>query len=253
MSIPDDAALFAEIGRNLRRRLVGVYIALVGAALLSLGVVFSVPMMHGGNPVAAEGTIVAVEKDAAGETWMTSEFTDARGATHRDRKTQGYHYASGPPVVGQRIEYFYERKALTGDMDMYPRGDRILQWAFGAPMAFLLLFAALAAWFLVNQHQRRRQLVRTGRREIAQAVTIRHRTLVFPTGNRWQELAMWRLDARYYGGARGGFVDCHSDWQAPPAPDLDRGTPLPPILVDPDSPGRYWWPVGVPAAATSGP
>ncbi len=252
MPTPDDAALLAEIDRNLRRRLVGVYIALVGAALLSLGVVFSVPMVHSGNPVAADGTIVAVEKDAAGETWMTSEFTDADGGTHRDRKTQGYHYAPGPPVVGQDIEYFYEHKALTGDMHMYPR-DRFLQWAFGGPMAFLLLVAVLAAWLLVRQRQRRRQLVRTGRREIAQAVTIRHRTLLLPAGNRWQELAMWRLQARYFEPTRSEFVDCHSDWQAAPAPDLDKGTPLPPILVDPDRPGRYWWPVGVQAAATSGP
>jgi hypothetical protein len=248
---PDDALLFAEIDRHARQRFVGVVILAVAAALFSLGVVFSVPMVHSGHPTAAMGTIVAVEKDAAGETWMTSEFTDAEGHTHRDRQTRAYHYARGEPEVGQPIEYFYERSARTGDLHIYPRGDRFLQWIFGVPTALFALLAVGAAWLVLRQRNLRRRLVRFGRRELAQAPSIRQRTLVLPAaGNRAQAVPMWRLQARYFEPTRSEFVDCHSEWQGTPVPELDGAIAMPPILVDPDHPRRYWLPVGALARTT---
>lgn len=245
----DEKALFAEIGRSFRRRFIGVYLSLAMAALFSLGIVFSVPMMHSGHPTAAMGTIVAVEKDDAGETWMTSEFTDADGVTHHDRETRGYHYAPGEPKVGQHIEYFYERSARTGDMHMYPRADRILQIAFGIPTAILLLMAGLVAWLVLRQRALRRRLVRIGRREIPQAPTVRQKSFVLPAGNRMPSVAMWRLEARYYETTRSEFVPVHSDWQHSVAPELNKASALVPILIDPERPRRYWLPVGSLVAA----
>lgn len=240
----DEQALFAEIDRNFRRRFIAFWFSLVLAAIFSLGVVYSVPMMHSGHPTAAMGKIVSVEKDDAGELWMTSEFTDAGGTTHRDRQTRGYHYAPGEPNVGQHIEYFYERSALTGDMHMYPRADRILQLTFGIPTVIMLLTAGLAAWFVLRQKALRRRLVRSGRQETPLVPSIRHKTFMVPTGNRTQAMAMWRLDARYYEPALSDYVDVHSDWQHSVAQVLDPAMPLVPILIDPDRPRRYWLPVG---------
>lgn len=241
---PDDTALYAEIDRRVRQRLVGVWLALAVAALLSLGVWFSVPMMHGGHPTAATGRIVAVEKDATGETWMTSEFTDGEGVVHRDRETQGYHYAPGEPRVGQRIEYFYERSALTGDLQAYPRADRLLQLVFGVPMALLLALAAMVAWFIVRERATRRWLVRHGRREVAQGASIRQRNTFLPASRGLQSIAMWRLQASYFEPTRSQFVQCNGDWHNGFAPPLREGTALPPILVDPARPSRCWLPTG---------
>ena len=237
---PDDTTLLAEIDRRFRQRFAGVWLCWGLAALLSTGVIFSVPMMHSGHPTAAMGTIVAVETDAAGETWMTSEFTDADGVTHRDRQTQGYHYAPGDPVVGQRIEYLYERSDLTGDMHMYPRADRLLQIVFGVPLLFLALFGLAVAILVVRQRNLRRRLVRNGLREQAQAPAIRHRQLLLPGPS----IAMWRLVARRFDPLRSLWVDIHSDWQPAPAPPPEHCKGVAPVVfVDPQDPSRYWLPV----------
>jgi hypothetical protein len=244
-TLPDDEALYAEIGRDVRRRLPGVYICLIMAALLSIGVFNSMSMMHNDSDyTAVDGRIVAVGRDPeSGELLMTSEFTDAQGAVHRDTQTDGYHYAPGDPEVGQRIEYLY--RVRYGELHAFPRADRILQWVFGAPAAFLALFGAGAAWFLLRKRALRRRLVREGRRETGQAPSIRRRTLVLPTGNNVQAIAMWRLEARYFEPTQAAFVDCHSEWQHGVEPALpENASPL--ILVDPQRPSRYWLPVALP-------
>jgi hypothetical protein len=246
-ALPDDAALYAEIGRDFRRRLPGVYICLIVAALLSIGVFKSLPMMHGDSDyTAVDARIVAVGRDPqSGELTMTSEFTDATGAVHRDTQTDGYHYAAGDPEVGQRIEYLY--RVRYGEMRAFPRADRILQWVFGGPAAFLALFGAAGAAFLLRKRAVRRRLVREGRRVPGQAPSIRRRTLVLPTGNRVQAIGMWRLQARYFDTDRSAFVECHSEWQHAAEPDLANAPP-PIILMDPQKPSRYWLPVAIPAA-----
>jgi hypothetical protein len=247
----DDAALFAEIGKDLRRRMPGIWLVVVLALLLLVGVAYSAPMMHSGNPKAADGTIVAVERDPqTGELWMTSEFTDDTGTVHRDRETDGYHYAPGDPVVGQSIRYFYERGQATGDLQAYPRADYLLKWVFGAPAALLVLFAAITLWFLLRRRALRRRLVRVGRREPGQMPRIRQRTLVLPAGRNVQAIEQWRLEARYFEPTRTEFVDCHSEWQPAPAPELAKDAPPPTILVDPERPARYWLPVATATFAT---
>ena len=243
----DEAALYAEIGRDFRRRLVGVYLCVGVAALLSLGVFNSMSMMHGdGEFTPVEGRIVAVGKDPrSGQLTMTSEFTDATGKVHRDTQHDGYHYAAGDPVVGQRIEYLTQVR-IDGELYGFPRADRMLKWVFGGPAAFLLLVGAGGLWFLLRKRALRRRLVRSGRREVGQAPSIRQRTLVLPTGNNVQAVPMWRLEARYFEPARSAFVECHSEWQHSPTTPLAGDLPAPTILVDPERPERYWLPVTPP-------
>jgi hypothetical protein len=246
-ALPDDATLYAEIGRDFRRRMPGVYLCVGMAALLSIGVFLSLPMMHGDSDyTAVDARIVAVGRDPQnGALLMTSEFTDATGAVHRDTQTDGYHYAPGDPQVGQRIEYLY--RVRHGELYAFPRGDRILQWAFGGPAAFLALFGAAGAWFLLRKRALRRHLVREGRRETGQAPSIRRRTLVLPTGNNVQAFGMWRLEARYFDAEQSAFVECHGEWQHGVEPTLGEGATAT-ILVDPRRPSRYWLPVVVPGA-----
>ena len=248
-ALPDDAALYAEIGRDFRRRMIGVYLTVGVAALLSLGLFNSVSMMHGdGDFTAVDARIVAVGKDPrSGRLTMTSEFTDATGKVHRDTQDDGYHYASGDPEVGQRIEYLYEFDAYYGDFHAFPRADRILQWVFGAPAALLLLVGGGGLVFLLRKRAWRRRMVRGGRREPAQAVSIRERTVVLPSGNGVQVLPMWRLEASYFEPSRSAFVACHSEWQHSPTTPQAGDLPAPVILVDPERPGRYWLPVAIPA------
>lgn len=244
----DDAIYYTEISRDLRKRYAGVWLCLVMAALLSIGVFYSVPMMHGSDDfAAADGTIVEVWRDQSGELQMTSEFKDAEGVVHRDTKDEHYHYAKGDPQVGQSISYFYRRSELTGDQRAFPRADGILKLVFGVPMAFMLLVAAGGFWFLQHKRNFRRRLVREGRREVGQMPAIVHRSITIPVGAAaGQPIDMWRLQARYFEPTRGEFVDCHSDWMGAPfsAPELTPDTPLPPIFVDPGNPKRYWLPVG---------
>jgi hypothetical protein len=244
-ALPDDAALYAEIGHDVRRRMPGVYICLVVAALMSIGVFKSLPMMHGDDDyTAVDARIVDVRRDPEkGGLLMTSEFTDARGAVHRFTETDGYHYAPGDPEVGQTIEYLY--RVRYGEMRAFPRADRILQWVFGAPAAFLALFGGSAAGLLLRKRSLRRGLVREGRRETGQALSIRRRTLVLPTGNNVQAIGMWRLEARYFEPSQSAFIECHSEWQHGVEPALADGATTT-ILVDPQRPSRYWLPVATP-------
>jgi hypothetical protein len=240
----DTAALDAEIARRFRQRMKGVYIAVVAALLFSVGVVFSLPMMHEAGLSTAEGRIVAVTTDPqTGETLMTSEFADATGTRHRDTETAGYHYAPGEPEVGQRIDYAYKWHA-TGDLSAFPRADGLLRWVFAVPTALFVAMTGLLLWIVLRQRNLRRRLARHGRREAGQAPRIRHRTLVLPTGNSVHAMQMWRLEARYFEPTRAEFVECHSDWEGPPAPVLADGAPLPVILVDPGNPKRCWLPLG---------
>jgi len=241
VTTPDDAALYAEIDRDLRRRRIGVWILLVFAALLALPLPWTMAMMHGDDDYAVvDATIVAVERDpASGELRMTSEFADASGTVHRETETEGYHYAPGPPRVGQRIEYLYRTSDRTGEVVAFPRADRFLQWTFGVPAAVLGLFGlGFGAWLLRLRRQRER-LVRVGLRLPAQAPRVRHRALVLPARHGDVPVRMWRLEARYFEPSRSEFIDCHGDWQQPPAPDAP---PAATVLVDPERPMRYWLP-----------
>lgn len=242
----DDALLLAEIARDARRRDLGVWLCLGMALLLAVGVFYSTRMMHGPGPWhASDGTIVAVWRDESGELQMTSEFTDAEGAKHRETESEGYHYKPGDPEVGQTIEYFSKRSERTGDLQAFPRADRILQWVFGVPMAFMLVMGAGSLWLDLRKSAYRRRLLREGRREPGQMHAIAHRTISIPVGAAANTpIVQWRLEARYFEPTAGGFVDCHSDWIPAPAPELQPDTPLPPIFVDPANPKRYWLPVG---------
>lgn len=242
-----DEIFLAELERDRRRRMPGAYLFFALAGLLSLGVFYSMPMMHGASDFAkAEGRIVAVERDPeSGELQMTSEFTDAQGVTHRDTRSDGYHYAKGDPVVGQAIEYLYKRLEPTGDLRAFPRGDRLLQLVFGIPAAFVALLGAGVTWFLLRRRNYRRGLLRTGRREPGQMHAIALKSVTIPVGAAANTpIDMWRLEARYFEPGLGGFVDAHSDWMPAPAPELRADLPMPPIFVDPERPSRYWLPVG---------
>lgn len=239
-----DTELYAEIGRDVRRRAGGVVITLVMTSLMAVGFFNSMRMMHGSDFHVAVGTIVEVVKDPqSGETLMTSEFRDAAGTLHRDTQTAGYHYARGEPVVGQPIEYLYKNSEYTGELRGFPRADRILQWVFGLPMALFALMSVLASWYLSRKRALRRRLVGSGRREAGAGYAISRRSVPILTGNSGP-VEMWRLEARYFEPERAEFVECHSDWQHSPLPELGPDSPVSPILLDPTRPGRYWLPVG---------
>ena len=242
----DEAALHAEIRRHCRRRMAGVWLALVVAALLLIPLPFTMRMMHGADDyTVVAATIVELGRNDKGELLMTSEFTDASGVVHRETETEGYHYAPGAPKVGQRIEYLYRTNPWSKSFDAFPRADRMLQWVFGAPAAFLAVFGIGLAWLVLRQRSLRRRLVRSGRREVGQAPTIRHRTVVLPAGRGTHAIPMWRLEARYFEPTQSAFVECHSDWQHEGEPTLAEGSTAT-ILVDPQQPSRYWLPVATP-------
>ena len=126
------------------------------------------------------------------------------------------------------------------------RADRILQLVFGVPAGILLLFGAGSVWFPLRKGALRRRLVREGRRETGQALSIRRRTMVLPAGGgNVQALGMWRLQARYFEPAQSAFVECHSEWQYGAEPTLPDGATAT-ILIDPQEPSRYWLPVAMP-------
>src|SRR4249919_133928 len=237
-----DAELFAEIGRHCRQRMIGVYLSGAFALLMLAGLSYSKRLAHGDGWSEADGRIVAIGKDPSnGEDTMTSEFADANGTLHRDTQDFGYHYASGDPQIGQSIEYLYKTSELTGDFVSVPRADWILKWMFGVPAAIFVPMTSLFVWIILRQRNFRRWLVRHGRREPGEQCAMAHRTVPFSNN-----VQMWRLDARYFEPTRFEFVDCHSDWQTPPEPaPLEANTVLPPILVDPARPARYWLPVGM--------
>jgi hypothetical protein len=86
--------------------------------------------------------------------------------------------------------------------------------------------------------------VRNGERLALQAPRIGYRTVILPAGavgalrTEW-----WRLERRVFDPGRGEFVECASDWQLPPPPQLDAAR-IPPLLVDVARPSRRWLPVG---------
>lgn len=243
---PNEAMLRVEISRNFRRRMPGVYLAAALATLFFVLAAFSFDMMHEDGAVPVDATIIAVESDAeSGETWMTSEFVDKQGVVRHDRQTAGYHYARGEPKVGERIEYIYRFKLITGDFYATPRVDRILQWIFGIPALLCVAMAGLAIWFLLRQRSFRRRMLVSGRREPGTAYVVIEKTVTLPgAGNRMQQVRMWRLQARYFEATLSGFRDCHSDWWPAPAPEFGDDSPVSPILLDPANPKRYWLPLG---------
>jgi hypothetical protein len=239
--MPDEALYRAEISRRCRRRMGGVYICLVAAMLFATGVVFSTAMMHGEGYSAATGTIVALGTGSSGEPTFTGEFTDSAGVVHRDTQNYGYHYARGEPRLGERVDYLYKTMPLGGEFRSFPRGDGFLRWAFGAPAAFFVLLAALFYWIIARERGFRLRLIREGKREHLEAARIRHRSVVVPTGANSHRVDLWRVEGRYFDPARGEYVDCHGDWESPPAPALPAGA-APLLLVDPTNSSRYWLP-----------
>ena len=240
---PDDEVLYREIGRDFRRRSVGVWICLVMAALLFLPLPHTMSMMHGdGDYTAVMGTIVEVYKNPdTGQLMMTSEFTDANGTVHRGTEHDGYHYAKGDPQVGQPIEYLYKTLDSTNEVRFFPRADRMLKWVFGAPAAFLALFGTIMLAWMLRKRAWRRRMVREGRREPGQAPSIRHKTVVVPTRHQTHVLDLWRVEASWFDPERAQFVVCHGEWEKAPAPALgDDAAPL--IFIDPANPSRYWLP-----------
>jgi hypothetical protein len=170
---------------------------------------------------------------------MVSEFTDSNGVVHRDRETDGYHYAPGDPQVGQRIAYAYRYSEQTGDIVTFVRADVLLQWVFGVPAAFLGALALVLSWHIARQRALRRRLVRTGRREKGQAPAIRHREFAVQS----QVVRSWRIEASWFEPTRTAFVLARSDWQNTPAPEVDPKSLAPLILVDAEHPARHWLPI----------
>ena len=235
----------AEIRRRSRQRSKGVWLCVVFALLFSTGVVFSIPMMHGeGDFSKTTGTVVALGTGSSGEPTFTSEFTDGAGVVHRDTNSYGYHYASGDPKIGDRIEYLYKTLPETGDLRAFPRADSILQLVFGVPAALFVLMAALFTWIIARERAFRRRLVRDGRREPLEAAQIGLRSVVIPGGSGGSHrVDMWRLQGRYFDPAQGEYVDCHSNWEPQPAPELTAEA-RPEVFIDPTNSSRYWVPLG---------
>lgn len=241
----DDDALLAEIRRHARRRMLGAGLAFGFAALFAIPLPMTLRMMHGDHAfVPVTATIVEVHRDPGdGLLYMTSEFSDAAGVRHRATESEGYHYAPGDPRVGQHVDYLYETGPRTGDFHAFPRADRLLQWVFGVPVAIFGLLGFGVVALALRQRRFRRALVRGGVRETGQSPRIRRRTMVLPAGNRAQAITTWRLQASRFDAQRGGFVECHGDWEGGPVPELDpAATPV--ILSDPADPRRYWLPTG---------
>lgn len=237
----EDAIYRAEVSRRCRKRLAGVYLCIGAAALFGIGVLYSTRMMHGSGFSAASGRIVALGTGSSGEPTFTGEFTDAAGVVHRDTRSYGYHYARGEPRIGERVDYLYKTLEPTGDFRSFPRADAILRWVFGIPTALFVLLAALFTWIIQRERRFRLGLLRDGRRERVEQAGVRHRSVVIPTGSNTQRVDLWRLEGRYFDPARGEYVDCHGDWESPPAPELPAGE-APLLLIDRNDSSRYWLP-----------
>ena len=240
----DERRWLEEIGRRLAQRFRGVYVAIGAAALFGLALANTQRMMHEPWLSPAKATIVSLGIDSSGERAFTAAFADAEGNWHRDTRPYSYYYSRGEPRVGETLPYLYGVSPLTNDFRAMPRADVVLQWLFGIPTA---LFALLAVGFgvvVMREHDLRRALVRTGQRLPVQMPAIGHRTLVLPgAGGNAVRMDMWRLEGRVYDATAGGYVECHSDWQQPPPPELDPAR-VPPLLVDPARPSLRWLPVG---------
>jgi hypothetical protein len=246
----DDRRWYEEIERRLTQRFRAVYLLVTMAALFGFGVMNTQRMMHDASLLPAQGTVVALGTDSAGEPTFTATFVDAEGNWHRDTQGYGYWYGRGEPQVGAPIAYLYGVKPISGDFYAVPRGDGILKWVFGLAAAGFALLGVLAGMVIMREHDTRRALVRGGERLPLQMPSIRRMRVEVPTGAAGARGGdLWRLEGRVFDAARGEYVECASDWQQPPPPELDLSQ-VPPLLVDPSHPGKRWLPVG--ALRTSG-
>ena len=245
VGLPADDALRTEIHREARSRSLGFWLAVIFALVFFGLAAFSFRMMHDQDgAVAVDGSIVAVERDPGnGELLMTSEFFDTEGKMHRDTLPEGYHYASGEPKVGQRIEYVYWRSPFTGEIDSHPRNDIFVKWIF-ISAGLILGVMALVVSIYMNRHRRLRlRLIASGRRERGARYAIEAKTTVISL-KVTHTIHQWRLNARYFEDSLTAFKDCHSDWQPGLPPDRLDNLTLPMILVDAANPRHYWLPVG---------
>ena len=241
----DDRRWLDEIGRRFATRMHGVYLCLGAAALFGLGLANTQRMLHEPGMLPAQATIVALGTGSSGEPTFTATFADAEGNWHRDTQEYSYHYARGEPRVGEQLDYLYIVKPETDYFQAAPRADGILQWLFGVPVAFFVLLGIVLGVVIMREHNARRALVRSGQRVPVQMPRLGFRSLVLPakytSGSTHVEL--WRLEGRVYDASAGEYVDCASDWQQPPPPELELSR-VPPLLVDPARPSRRWLPVG---------
>jgi hypothetical protein len=240
----DDRRWFEEIERRLTQRFRGVYIAIFFAGVCGFALVNTQRMMHDAALLPVTATIVALGAGSGGEPTMTSAFVDAEGNWHRDTQPASYHYARGEPRVGESIEYLYGVKPATGDFYAVPRADGTLKWLFGVAGGLLALAGIAFGAVVLREHDARRALVRAGQRLALETPRIGFRRMTLPRGAGGSQLVeLWRLEGRAYDRARGEYIECASDWQQPPPPTLDPSR-LPPLLLDPARPSRYWLPVG---------
>jgi hypothetical protein len=167
-----------------------------------------------------------------------------------ETESYGYWYHRGKPYVGAPIEYMYGTTPTSSDFYAEPRLDHLLKWLLGAPAGLFALWGILAGVLIMREHDARRALVRVGQRLPLQMPRIGHRTVTLPGGPAGPaSFDQWRLEGRVYDASAGEYVECASDWQQPPPPELDSSR-VPPLLVDPTHPRRRWLPVG--ALRTSG-
>jgi hypothetical protein len=233
---------YREIEKRLSTRFRGVYLAVGFAALMAFALANTQRLMHNAALLPVSATIVALGTDSSGEPTMTSTFQDAEGNWHRDTQPASYHYARGEPRVGDQIDYLYGVKY--GDFYAEPRADGTLKWMFGVPAAVFAFASIVLGAVILRERAFRRHLVQDGKRETLETPRLGHRSLALPAGaSGVHRIELSRLEGRYSDGARNEIVDCASDWQPLPVPTLNE-TDVPPVLVDPQDPSRYWLPVG---------
>jgi hypothetical protein len=233
---------YREIEKRLSVRFRGVYLTVGFAALMAFGFANTQRVLHDGDLLPASATVVALGTGSSGEPTMTSTFQDAEGNWHRDTQPASYHYARGEPRVGDRIDYLYGVKY--GDFYAVPRADGILKWMFGVPAAVFALSSFVLGALILRERAFRRRLVQGGKREALETPRIGHRSLSLPAGaSGVHHIKLWRLEGRYWDSALNEYVEAASDWQPLPVPTLNE-TDVPPVLVDPQDPSRYWLPVG---------
>jgi len=243
-AVADERRWYREIERRLAARFRGVYLTLGFAALMAFGFANTQSMMHDGSLLPVTATVVALGTDSSGEATMTSAFVDAEGNWHRDVQPASYHYARGEPRIGDSIDYLYGIHPATNSFYAVPRADGILKWFFGVPAALFALVGVVLVMIILRERDRRRALVRAGLRVPLEMPRIGHRAMTIPGGAAGAvHIEMWRLEGRVFDAARGEFIECASDWQQPPPPEIGNA-PLPPLLVDPKRPTRRWLPVG---------
>lgn len=245
VALPDQAVLRVEIDRSFREWMTGRVLVVAPFALAALLLAhFMFRLMHQPGAVAVQGTIVEVVHEGDGG-WMTSEFPDIDGHLARDRQSFGYHYAFHDPVVGEPIGYAIWRSPYTGEAEGVPRTDRLLTQVFAGGGLLLGAMVLGAFWMAWRRRRLRLHLLRVGVARSGAGYEIETRSVTLPgAGGQSLNVRNWRLRARDFLPAQAAFRDCRSEWQPLPAPELQAGTPVSPILMDPERPARYWLPVG---------